>query len=317
MIYSEPKTNWTLQNMPDQTGKVVVITGGTSGVGYADAEAFALKHAEVHLIAHSQQKGENAVASLKESTNNDQIYFHSVNLMSIPAVKNMGQLLTKSLPKVDILINNAGIMMPASARLSDDGLESMWATNYFGAFALTMSLLPALSRSTNARIVNLTSLASGNPQIDFNNFDGHDYSAWKIYIATKLAQALITRKLNSIFTQQHQSIQVLAASPGLAATNLVTKKAGATSLPMRIGAVMFRLFPNIRQSAEQASLPTLYAATDLAAQGGAVYAPNNRIGTKGYPALWAWNESRFMDETVATKLLEESLKITQTKIPLN
>lgn len=314
MNYKQPKENWTLNDMPDQTGKIVVITGGTSGVGYEDAKAFAIKNATIHILAHNLEKGQKAVAELKQQTGNQNIVFHSVNLMSITAIKEFAKSILETTPKIDVLINNAGIMMPAQARLSDDGLESMWATNYFGAFTLTMSLLPALKNADHSRVVNLTSLASGNPEIVFDNFDGHNYNAWKIYIATKMAQAMISRKLNSIFQQQNIPITVLAASPGLAATNLVTKKAGATSLMMRIGAILFKLFPNIRQSASQAALPTLYAATDVNAEGGAIYAPNNKRGTKGYPALWGWNESKYMDMEVASKLLDKSLEITNTKL---
>ncbi|WP_268912919.1 SDR family NAD(P)-dependent oxidoreductase [Lentilactobacillus sp. SPB1-3] len=314
MNYKQPKKNWTLNDMPDQTGKIVVITGGTSGVGYEDAKAFAMKNAMIHILAHNLEKGQKAIAELKHETGNQNIFFHSVNLMSITAIKEFAKKLLETTPKIDVLINNAGIMMPAQARLSEDGLESMWATNYFGGFTLTMSLLPALKKSTHARVVNLTSLATGKPEIDLDNLDGHDYNAWKVYIATKMAQAMISRKLNSIFQEQNISVTVLAASPGLAATNLVTKKAGATSIMMRVGAILFKVFPNIRQSASQAALPTLYAATDSNAEGGAVYAPNNKQGTKGYPALWGWNESKYMDMETASKLLDKSLEIVDDKL---
>jgi hypothetical protein len=103
---------------------------------------------------------------------------------------------------------------------------------------------------------------------------------------------------------------MMAANPGVAATNLVTKNAGATSTAMRMGALLFRVFPSIRQSAAEGALPTLYAATDPHAQGGAVYSPNNRQNTKGYPALWKWNETPEMtDQQALDQLLEESLKL--------
>ncbi|AEV95988.1 short chain dehydrogenase family protein [Pediococcus claussenii ATCC BAA-344] len=138
--------------------------------------------------------------------------------MSLKDIEAVEAELNEITPQVDILINNAGIMMPANASTTEDGLESMWATNYFSGFTLTMSLLPALKKPGAARVVNLTSIA----------------------------------------------------------TNLVTKNAGATSVPIR----------------------------------GSVYAPNNRIGTKGYPGMRGWNESKYMNDVDADKLSQESLKVT-------
>lgn len=312
MEFNKPKDNWNVSDIPNLANKVAVVTGGTSGVGYEVAKALANHRATVHIIARNKQKGDKAIQNIKNITNNENVYFHSVNLMSLKDIKAVGTELNEITPQVDILINNAGIMMPANASTTEDGLESMWATNYFSGFTLTMSLLPSLRKSGAARVVNLTSIATGRPKIEYDNLDGHDYNASQIYIATKLAQALVTRSLNREFKKRNIAVKALAASPGLSATNLVTKNAGATSVPMRVAAFLFRIFPNLRQSAEMGALSTLFAATDPSATAGAVYAPNNRMGTKGYPGMWGWNESKYMNDSDADKLLQESLKVTNT-----
>lgn len=306
--YQQPKTHWTTKDIPDLTGKIALISGGSSGIGLEAARALAEKGAEVHLSARNAQRGQDARDHLIEATGNRHIYYHTLDLSSLAVIKKFSEDIP--LDRLDILINSAGLMMPAERSVTVDGFEMMWATNYLGGLYLTIRLLTLLKRSEAARVVNLTSLPAGHPKIDLTNVDGHNYSAWTIYLETKLAQAQIARKLDQVFTEKRYPITMMAANPGVAATNLVTKSAGATSTAMRMGALLFRVFPSIRQSAAEGALPTLYAATDSHAQGGAVYSPNNRQNTKGYPALWKWNETPEMtDQQALDQLLEESLKL--------
>lgn len=307
-IYQQPKIHWTTADIPDQTGKIVLISGGSSGIGLEAAKALAEKGAEVHLLARNTERGQAAKDHLIEATGNQNIYYHSFDLSSLAVIKKFSEDLP--LERIDLLINSAGLMMPAKRSVTDDGFELMWATNYLGGLYLTIQLLDLLKKSPDARVVNLTSLPAGHPKIDLTNVDGHDYHAWDIYLQTKLAQAQIARKLDQVFTEKGYPITMMAANPGVAATNLVTKNAGATSAAMRVGALLFQVFPGIRQSAAEGALPTLYAATAPQAQGGAVYSPSNRQNTKGYPALWKWNDTPEMtNQQALDQLLEESLKL--------
>ncbi len=130
-------------------------------------------------------------------------------------------------------------MMPAKRIATADGVELTWAVNYFSGFMLTLRLAGLLEKAPAARVVNVASIAMGNPQLTFNQFDGHNYRPWHFYITSKLAQAMMAVKLNQLFQAAGHSVMVNASSPGLAATSLKVIQSKATAWPMRLAAVSF------------------------------------------------------------------------------
>lgn len=307
----EPIRHWTQKNMPDLHGSYAVVTGGTSGVGFAMSAALLRHGATVIIVGKQASKGVTAAAKLRAQTGQQNVTFMGADLADQAATKHLANRLLRMLPKLDILINNAGVMMPAKRTLTRDGLELMWAVNYFAGFILTIELMLLLLRSDHARVVNVASIAMGRPHLTFNQFDGHDYRPWTIYTTTKLAQAMMVVKLNQLLTEAGQSVTVTGSSPGLAATSLKTISSRKTAWLMRMGALSFRLLPFFRQSPDQAALPALYAATAPNAQGGVIYAPHARRGLRGYPALWAWNQRpELHDQKLLDRLYRASRNVT-------
>ena len=168
----EPIRHWTQKNMPDLHGSYAVVTGGTSGVGFAMSAALLRHGATVIIVGKQASKGVTAAAKLRAQTGQQNVTFMGADLADQAATKHLANRLLRMLPKLDILINNAGVMMPAKRTLTRDGLELMWAVNYFAGFILTIELMPLLLRSDHARVVNVASIAMGRPRLTFNQFDG-------------------------------------------------------------------------------------------------------------------------------------------------
>lgn len=307
----KPKRHWSERDMPNLAGKVAVVTGGTSGVGLAMSAALLRHGAAVTIVGKNKSKGELAVVKLKQQTKRQAITFMAADLSEQQAVNRLADRLLQVLPHLDILINNAGVMMPAKRIAMADGVELTWAVNYFSGFMLTLRLAGLLEKAPAARVVNVASIAMGNPQLTFNQFDGHNYRPWHFYITSKLAQAMMAVKLNQLFQAAGHSVMVNASSPGLAATSLKVIQSKATAWPMRLAAVSFRVLPWMRQSPQQAALPALYAATAPRAEGGVIYAPALWHGLRGYPGLSAWNQRpELHDQALLDRLYRASRQVT-------
>ena len=306
-----PKRHWTEDDMPDLTGRYAVVTGGTSGVGFAMSKALLRHGAIVIIIGKNRLKGQAAVKKLKHATHRQSISFIAADLNNQTAVNQLADQLLAMLPQLDILINNAGVMMPAKRTITRDGVELMWAVNYFAGFILTLRLVPLLTKTPNTHVVNVASIAMGRPHLTFNQFDGRHYRPWRFYANSKLAQAMMAVKLNQLFQEAGQSVMVNGSSPGLAATSLKTIQSRETAWPMRLAALSFHIMPWLRQSPRRAALPALYAATDTHAQGGVVYAPSSWHGLRGYPELWRWNNrSELHDQDLLNRLYRASRQVT-------
>ncbi|BAN74224.1 MULTISPECIES: SDR family NAD(P)-dependent oxidoreductase [Lacticaseibacillus] len=306
-----PKRHWTERDMPDLTGRYAVVTGGTSGVGFAMSASLLRHGATVIIIGKNRLKGQAAVETLKQQTQRQLICFIAADLSDQTAVNQLADELLATLPRLDILINNAGVMMPAERTVTRDGVELMWAVNYFAGFMLTLRLSSLLEKTPNARVVNVASIAMGRPHLTFDQFDGRHYRPWTFYANSKLAQAMMAVKLNQLFHEAGQSVMVNGSSPGLAATSLKTIQSRTTAWPMRLAALSFRIMPWLRQSPQRAALPVLYAATDAHAQGGVVYAPASWHGLRGYPGLWSWNSRpELHDQDLLNRLYRASRQVT-------
>jgi NAD(P)-dependent dehydrogenase (short-subunit alcohol dehydrogenase family) len=298
---------WNTDNISDLTGKRVVITGASSGLGLEAAKVLTSKGAEVIMAVRSLTKGERAVSYICEKNPNARIRLMQVNMDSIKSVKNFAHEFLVLYNSLDILINNAGVMVPPF-RKNTDNIEIQFATNHLGHFALTGLLLPALKRSPGARVVTVSSIASRRGNIDFENLDGSKgYSAMKFYCQSKYANLLFGIELNNRLKKEGAGILSVVCHPGVSATNLASRGSGKES-----GTIFKYMFNMIAQSAEKGTLPLLYAATGKDIAGGEYIGPDGWKNMWGYPQKTSEGEKLFNIET-AGKLWSVSEEITKVK----
>jgi NAD(P)-dependent dehydrogenase (short-subunit alcohol dehydrogenase family) len=289
-------------------GKRVVITGANSGIGFEDARYFAQKGAHVIMAVRNKQKGEEAAAAILKENPQVQLVVMALNLSDLNSVKDFVKAYSDKYDSLDILINNAGVMVPPYEK-TKDGFELQFGTNHLGHFALTGLLLPLLKNTPNSRVVTLSSIAHRGAFIDFDNLDGSNgYKAMKFYGQSKLANLLFAKELDERLKQHQISTISLAAHPGISSTNLF--KLGKKDAPRYLKALMNLFF----QSADKGALPTIHAATDLNLKGGEYIGPDGIGNRKGNPAIETPASEVYNAETMR-KLWEISEKLTGVTYP--
>lgn len=265
-----PKPDWGLADMPSQAGRIFLVTGGTSGMGYEDAKALASAGAQVVIAARNPERGAETVARIRQAHPGAQVRFEPVDLADLDSVRALAGRLDATLPRLDGLINNAAIMAPPERGVSADGFEAQLATNYLGHFALTARLLPLLRRSDAPRVVTLSSIAAARGRIDFDDLQSErGYDPYASYAQSKLACLMFALELQRRSDAAGWGIASLAAHPGVAVTGLVRRGPGLDS---EFGREWARDRDQYH-SAAQGALPTLYAATAPDAQPGRYYGP--------------------------------------------
>jgi NAD(P)-dependent dehydrogenase (short-subunit alcohol dehydrogenase family) len=286
---------WTAADIPDQTGRRVVVTGANSGLGLATARALAHAGASVVAACRNVAKGEQALAGSGVSV-------RALDLADLSSVRAFAAAWEGPL---DVLINNAGVMAPPRRQTTRDGFELQFGTNHLGHFALTGLLLPALLASSSPRVVTLSSTAHRTWRISFDNLQGErHYVGWLAYGQSKLANLMFCFELARRATAAGSSLVSVAAHPGYSATNL--QFAG----PSRIeGAVMAVANRVVAQSAEMGALPTLYAATVLDLPSGSFVGPDGLFEGRGYPRV-VGAAGRAYDEDAWRRLWEVSESLT-------
>ena len=296
--------NWSTAHIPDQTGKEVIVTGANSGIGFEAALALAEKGASVSLAVRNSQKGETAKQQILTRVPNAQVKVLILDLASLSSVESFSQDYAKAHDRLDILINNAGIMVPPYAK-TEDGFESQMGTNHMGHFALTAQLFPLLEKTPKSRIVNVSSTAHNMGNIDFDDltWEKRRYLRWRAYGDSKIANLYFTYELKQRLEAKALDMRVTAAHPGWAATDLQK-----TSLLK----CMNSLFA---QDAAAGALPTLRAATDPEAQSGDFYGPKGMFESRGYPVKVSSN-ARSQDQNKARQLWAISEKLTQVSFPV-
>ena len=306
-----PKPDWSLADMPSQSGRSFLVTGGTSGMGYEDAKALAAAGANVVIAARNPRRGEEAIARIRQEIPNAQLQFEEIDLADLASVRALSNRLQATLPRLDGLINNAAIMAPPERGTSADGLEMQFATNYVGHFVLTAGLLPVLRRSAAPRVVTLSSIAVHRGAINFDDLQStRAYDPHAAYAQSKLACLIFALELQRRSEAAGWGIQSMAAHPGVAVTELVARGPGLDSEAGRLWASRREHF----QTAAQGALPTLYAATAPAARGGAYYGPtgpqevNGPLGLATIPAV-------AREAGVAARLWTTTEGLTGTRFP--
>ena len=214
-------TKWTTDNIPDQKGRTILITGANSGIGYEAAKALAAKNGELLLAVRSLEKGELARTQILATYPNATIQVMALDLASLASVKSFAEAFKQTYTKLDLLINNAGIMIPPYKK-TVDGFESQFGTNHLGHFALTSLLFPFLKKTAGSRIVNVSSNAHkmGNLNFEDLQWEHRRYVPWKAYGDSKIANLYFTYELSQRIKASGSLVLASAAHPGLTNTNL-------------------------------------------------------------------------------------------------
>ncbi|MEA5125452.1 oxidoreductase [Xanthomonas floridensis] len=300
-------SGWTLADLPPQRARVAVITGASpGGLGFETALALAGAGASLVLTARNPDKGQAARQALLARYPDANVRVEALDLAQLASVRAFAERLGAQQPRVDLLINNAGVMAPPQRQTTADGMELQFGSNYLAHFALTAQLLPLLRAAAAPRVVNLSSLAHRSARIDFDDLQSaRPYRPWKAYGQSKLAMLIFSMELQRRSDAQGWNVRAIAAHPGLARTALIANGPAAGGRRTAIGAATALLGPYISHSAAAGALPTLYAATDPQAQGGGYYGPDGLFELKGAPAP-AIIARQVQDRQVATRLWETS-----------
>lgn len=299
--------NWTTENIGNLTGKNIIVTGGNSGLGYEAVKALSMKGAKVILACRNIEKGEHAKKSILEFNKNADIVVSKLDLSDLDSIHQFSNQYKSENTHLNVLINNAGIMMPPY-ELTKDGFESQVGTNHLGHFALTGLLLDVLKNTPNSRVVNVSSIAHKNGRMNFDNLlytNGKDYTPMKAYGRSKLANLLFTFELQRFFEKNNMDCIAVAAHPGVSDTNLFKD-----ILPNWVMSLLKPIFNFMIQPAYMGALPELRAAIDLNVKGAEYYGPDGRREMKGYPILVnPMPHAQDIDD--AKKLWDASEKLTK------
>jgi NAD(P)-dependent dehydrogenase (short-subunit alcohol dehydrogenase family) len=272
---------WTAADIPDQSGRVAIVTGANSGLGLATARELARAGATVVMACRDEAKGERAAASVRAGVPNAALEVAALDLADLASVRSFAAQAAGAHERIDLLINNAGIMA-APRRMTKDGFESQFGTNHLGHFALTGLMLPALLKAPAPRVVTVSSHLHRRGTMRFDDLQGErKYDRWGAYGQSKLANLMFCFELQRRAIEGGSSLLSLAAHPGYASTNLQFA-ASDRFYEKAIGWVGNRL---IAQSADMGALPTLYAATVADLPGGTFVGPGGRAQQRGYPMV--------------------------------
>lgn len=290
-------TNWTEQNIPDQTGRVAIVTGANSGLGFETAHALAAKGATVVLACRNQEKAQKALAELKKAVPHAKAEVMPLDLADLTSVRAFAAAFQAKYSQLNLLINNAGVMMTPQGQ-TKDGFETQFGANHLGHFALTGLLMPVLRATPRARVVNVSSMMHLFGKMNFDDLQStRRYNPSRAYGQSKLANLLFTRALNEYFRREGISAVATAAHPGWASTNLQAQDG-----------LFARLNPYFAQDAASGALPTLYAAT-MNAQANDFAGPSQLMGLRGSPQ-WVGMSKAAQSDTDARRLWQVSQELT-------
>jgi NAD(P)-dependent dehydrogenase (short-subunit alcohol dehydrogenase family) len=292
--------HWAFDDIPDQSGRIAIVTGANTGIGLETARMLAQKGARVVLACRSQDKGEAAALSIAAGRPVGSATFARLDLSDLDSVAAFASAFAAANARLDLLVNNAGVMVPPFGR-TKQGFELQFGTNHLGHFALAARLLPLLERTAGARMVVVSSTAQNMGRIDFDdlNWERRTYSAWPAYGQSKLANMMFALELRRRLARAGSELRVTAAHPGWTATDL-----------QRTSGIVRLLNPLFAMKPHDGALPTLRAATDPSAESGSYWGPSRFAEMNGPPAR-ARIPERAKDETVAKRLWDDSERLTR------
>jgi NAD(P)-dependent dehydrogenase (short-subunit alcohol dehydrogenase family) len=306
----EKSTRWTANKMPDQRGRMAIVTGANSGLGLITACELARAGADVVLACRNTQKGDSAAAEIQAAVPNSAVEVAALDLGSLASVRTFAERFRADHERLDLLINNAGVMAPPR-RETADGFELQLGTNHLGHFALTAQLIDLMQGGSDSRVVTISSGAHRMGRIDFEDLQSERrYKRWRAYGQSKLANLLFAFELGRRLRSAGSTIRSLAAHPGYAATNL--QSAAPPTIDRLIMAVTNRV---LAQSAEMGALPILYAATYPGLESGTFIGPDGIAEQRGHPEPVTPNRAA-RDEDVARRLWSVSEELTGVRFEL-
>jgi NAD(P)-dependent dehydrogenase (short-subunit alcohol dehydrogenase family) len=301
---------WTAEQIPDQTGRLAVVTGANSGLGLVTARELARSGARTLVACRNLTKGEEARRAIEVRAPAADVEVRELDLASLESVRAFAQTLRAEHDSIDLLVNNAGVMATPRGHTAD-GFELQFGTNHLGHFALTGLVIDMLEGRDDARVVTLSSGAHRFGRIAFENLGGERrYFRWRAYGQSKLANLMFALELDRRLRAAGSAIKSVAAHPGWAATNL--QHAGPPKVDELIMAVPNRYWA---QSDEMGALPTLYAATAPGVEGGSYFGPDGFAEQRGHPQR-ASLAAAARDEETARRLWEASERMTGVRFEL-
>lgn len=299
---------WTAEHLPDLSGKVVIVTGANSGIGFAAARECARSAAQVVLACRDRRKGASAREAIVAKAPPAAVEVMELDLARLDSIRQFAKQFHSRYDRLDVLCNNAGVMALPYCQTAD-GFEMQLGTNHLGHFALTGLLLDRLLATPGARVVNVSSLAHRLGAIRFDDLHSSDsYNKWRAYGQSKLANLLFTYELQRRLHAAGAGAISVACHPGWSATNLQTagpRMSGAAAMEW-LSDLGNRL---LAQSADMGALPTLYAAAGDHVRGG------DYIGPDGFQEMWGFptkvtSNDRSHDRTTARRLWDVSVEQT-------
>jgi NAD(P)-dependent dehydrogenase (short-subunit alcohol dehydrogenase family) len=303
-------SKWTAADIPDQSPRVAVITGANTGLGFDAAVALAEKRARVVLAVRNLENGEEAASRIRAENPNAVVALQELDLTSLAAIREAAEKLKADYQRIDLLINNAGVMY-TDRSTTKDGFELQFGTNHLGHFAFTGLLLDRLLPVQGSRVVTVSS--TGHRLMAAIHFDDlqfeRSYNRVRAYGQSKLANLLFTYELQRRLAAKEAPTIAVAAHPGISNTDLARNSPGW----FRRSTEMFGR--HIFQNATMGALPTLRAATDPSVQGGQYYGPDGLGEIGGHPKL-VKSSKQSHDQDLQRRLWEVSEELTGVTYPV-
>ncbi len=295
--------SFSIDRIPSQKGRVAVVTGANTGLGYETALGLADKGCKVIMACRNKGKAEKAMADIRKEVPNADLEFIKLDLNSLNSVREFANAYNEKHDRLDLLINNAGLMIPPLIR-TEEGFESQFGVNHLGHFLLTNLLFPVISKTKNARVVSLSSIAHKNGRIHFDDPNWEkSYSKMDAYNQSKVACLMFAYELQRRLNDSGSKVISVAAHPGVSDTEL------GRYIPKVLYYVFKPITPLFTHHPKQAAKPTLMAALDENVVGGDYYGQTGFNEMKGEPGKApSTGYSKKRDE--AAKLWELSEKLT-------
>ncbi len=303
-------SKWTAADVPDQTGRIAVITGANTGIGYQAAVVLAEKGAHVVLAVRNLDKGNDAVARIRAQAPNADVALQQLDLTSLANIRNAADELRANYPRIDLLVNNAGVMYTPK-ETTKDGFELQFGTNHLGHFALTGQLLDHLLGVPGSRVVTISSIGHRiRAQIHFDDLQWERrYNRVEAYGQAKLSNLLFTYELARRLAAKGAPTIAVAAHPGGSDTELTR------NLPKVLMPAVNLVWGLVSQSPEMGALPTLRAATDPDVRNAQYYGPDGLGETRGHPKL-VKSSKQSHDQDIQRRLWTVSEELTGVSYPV-
>ena len=310
---SPRESDWTENDIGDQTGRTILITGANSGIGYEAARALAQHGAHVVLGCRTPNKADDAAARIDASNPSGSTEILEMDLADLDSVADAAARFASGHERLDVLVNNAGLMATPKQQTAQ-GFEMQFGVNHLGHFALTGHLIDMLMSNGPARVVSISSQGHRPGKMHFNDINGEKkYSPFAAYFQSKLANLLFIRELQRRLALAESEVIAVAAHPGASSTNIGHESSGVLNSMLQWSRPMLDRF--VTQSAAMGALPTLRAVVDPSAEGGDYFGPDGFGEQRGYPVK-VDSSGRAKDDAAAGRLWTLSEQLTAVTYPI-